>query len=422
MGKSSARKYEQMEEGGVSPRASSAAASSGADRHDVAEGEGTREGPGGGGPTPAAVARGRKRAKVLASAVVPFVCLAALAFLCAALLRPGPAAAKATGEGIAPGSSVSFPLETLRVGDDEPFTFLVVGDWGRQGKYGQRAVAEAMAQVGRELDARFVVSTGDNFYTGGLASTGDPGFSSSFTDVYNDSSLQVPWLAVLGNHDYGDTSGCGRPVEDDDESCVSPTRSPLHQLNLAALRARDWRWSCGRYFSFRPAPGVELFFLDTNPFVSEYLDRGWARGVAGGLSQQSVAAQKAFLEKALRESDAALKIAVGHVSEALNQPSNESTHTHTHTQKPSPLLPSPPCPLNHLHMDRSIARTPLPFQKHVRDLTRRHCRCCCSLHAPFHFVSFLSSTLFTRTASGAGRRSFSRKLGNFSSSTGWPST
>src|ERR1700728_52701 len=48
-------------------------------------------------------------------------------------------------------------------------TFLAVGDWGREGAYHQRDVAVRMGESAREIDARFVISVGDNFYEDGVS-------------------------------------------------------------------------------------------------------------------------------------------------------------------------------------------------------------------------------------------------------------
>ena len=55
----------------------------------------------------------------------------------------------------------------------------------------------------------FLVALGDNFYNNGVASTKDPLWKSLYRDVYNYPSLQVPWYAIFGNHDYGSNKGLG---------------------------------------------------------------------------------------------------------------------------------------------------------------------------------------------------------------------
>src|SRR6185295_9526775 len=58
--------------------------------------------------------------------------------------------------------------------------FLVVGDWGRDGKKHQSEVAGRMGQTAATMGARFVVSTGDNFYTLGVRSVDDSKWGTSF--------------------------------------------------------------------------------------------------------------------------------------------------------------------------------------------------------------------------------------------------
>lgn len=50
-----------------------------------------------------------------------------------------------------------------------------------------------MGEVGDDLGIDFVVSVGDNFYETGLKGVDDPAFTTSFTNVYNASSLQTTW-------------------------------------------------------------------------------------------------------------------------------------------------------------------------------------------------------------------------------------
>ncbi len=80
--------------------------------------------------------------------------------------------------------------------------FLVLGDWGRNGRYNQTAVAESMADFAADNAVQFVVTTGDNFYENGVESTADPQWKHSFESIYSAPSLQIPWYPTLGNHDY----------------------------------------------------------------------------------------------------------------------------------------------------------------------------------------------------------------------------
>jgi tartrate-resistant acid phosphatase type 5 len=92
--------------------------------------------------------------------------------------------------------------------DPSTVTFFVVGDWGREGSANQTAVAALMGATAATLRPSFVVAAGDNFYPNGLNSTSDPLFKRSFTEVYTQPGLQVPWFAVLGNRKLGDVAVC----------------------------------------------------------------------------------------------------------------------------------------------------------------------------------------------------------------------
>lgn len=123
-------------------------------------------------------------------------------------------------------------------------TWLTVGDWGRGGESGQRAVAQHMAKWASATASAFIVSTGDNFYPAGLglfhihsrrascrdwrvcylhdtslapsslsttrapaflpaASAIDPQFRESWSAVYGGGALStMPWYIVAGNHDW----------------------------------------------------------------------------------------------------------------------------------------------------------------------------------------------------------------------------
>uniref|UniRef100_A0A1D2A0W5 Calcineurin-like phosphoesterase domain-containing protein n=2 Tax=Auxenochlorella protothecoides TaxID=3075 RepID=A0A1D2A0W5_AUXPR len=207
-------------------------------------------------------------------------------------------------------------LKNAARGDSPIHTrFLAVGDWGRDGKHNQSLVASAMALKAATFQPDFIVSTGDNFYQSGLVWPEDPQFNTSFIDIYSQPGLQLPWYAVLGNHDYGELKDDAKPDDQppvcsslDSESCYY---SPLHQLSQR-LVARDWRWRCERAFQLPLAPGaLELFFIDTNPMMSYYRDTPWA-GHKGGILDQSLEAQLVELEAALFRSSARWKIVIGH--------------------------------------------------------------------------------------------------------------
>jgi len=169
--------------------------------------------------------------------------------------------------------------------------FLVFGDWGRNGEKDQRDVAAQMAATAQDVDAKFIISVGDNFYENGVASVNDPQWQTSFEQVYAAPSLQVPWHVVLGNHDYhGD---CDAQIS-------------YHKTSP--------RWNLpARYYTRREAIDashpVEFFHLDTTPMAN--LDVGEMK-YHGNLKSQDVPAQLAWLEAVLAASTAPWKIVIAH--------------------------------------------------------------------------------------------------------------
>ena len=171
--------------------------------------------------------------------------------------------------------------------------FLAVGDWGRHGHEHQRDVAMRMGESAALLDARFVISVGDNFYENGVAGVDDPAWRSSFENVYTAPSLQVPWHVALGNHDYRGNAQA--------------------QLDYSAKSSR-WRLPARWYRFAAQAPDgtrLETFVLDTSPMIRAYYAHG-ARVVKVADQRDRVPLQLAWLDAGLASSQADWKIVVGH--------------------------------------------------------------------------------------------------------------
>jgi hypothetical protein len=205
--------------------------------------------------------------------------------LCATLLALFVAATNVSAVAQTPSGAVA-PL-TVTPG---ALNFLVVGDWGRYGSPPQRAVAAQMAHTAETLDAKFFISTGDNFYPNGVASVDDPQWQQSFEQVYADFVLHNDWFVVLGNHDYH-----GNPQAEVDYT------------------QRSQRWHMpARYYTvikhIDKAADAQFFFIDTTPFIAEYQNASDQYAIAG----QDTTAQLAWLEQALAQSKAKWKFVVGH--------------------------------------------------------------------------------------------------------------
>jgi acid phosphatase len=169
--------------------------------------------------------------------------------------------------------------------------FLIFGDWGRQGEHDQVEVAEQMAKAAQDIEAQFVISVGDNFYNDGVMSVSDPHWRASFEDVYNQAPLQIPWHAILGNHDYH--GNC--------ESQIA-----YHRTNPR------WNMPARYYLQSHPiADGItaDFFYLDTTPMVKSYFNK---METHHQVATQDVPKQLAWLRDALAASKARWKIVIGH--------------------------------------------------------------------------------------------------------------
>ena len=86
---------------------------------------------------------------------------------------------------------------------DQRIDVLAMGDWGED-TAAQRDVAGAMSRWARAHDANFlraVLLCGDNFYFT-LTGTDDPRWKTLFEQMYDPATLNVPFYACLGNHEY----------------------------------------------------------------------------------------------------------------------------------------------------------------------------------------------------------------------------
>lgn len=188
-------------------------------------------------------------------------------------------------------AGLSVPPVTAREQRPLGCSFAVLGDWGRDTPE-QHHVAAAMGRAAAEARSDFVLAIGDNFYSDGVASVDDPLWQSVFEGVYTHPALQVPWYALLGNHDY--------------------RGNPQAQLDYAA-RSKRWRMPA-RYYQVADAALVradaDLFAIDTSPFVERYrADDGM---IGSNTRSQDTAQQLLWLDHALSQSRAKWKLVTGH--------------------------------------------------------------------------------------------------------------
>lgn len=176
----------------------------------------------------------------------------------------------------APTKAVVFKAKSFK--NIPAVKFLVIGDWGAGGSF-QKSIAQQMLQKAEEETPQFILSTGDNIYPNGVNSTDDKQWDTKFKNVYTGEALQLPWYAVLGNHDY--------------------RLSPEAQVEYSKVNPQ---WNMPeRYYTFKRefpgVPAVEFFALDTQKMLTDKNER---------------IIQAKWLEEQLLKSEARWKVVVGH--------------------------------------------------------------------------------------------------------------
>jgi tartrate-resistant acid phosphatase type 5 len=170
------------------------------------------------------------------------------------------------------------------------FNFASIGDWGCVpiGGYHEQdelIVAKQFAKTAADVNARFVLNTGDNFYYCGVHNSSDPMFDNTFEAVFTEPSTMVPWYTCLGNHDYGYPGSATAQIE---------YKSPNNN-----------RWVLpDRYYyqrlSFPGEVNISLVVLDASPCQSAYTGNNPAKydpcgtvipGCPGCTFHQNVVAQ-----------------------------------------------------------------------------------------------------------------------------------
>lgn len=124
--------------------------------------------------------------------------------------------------------------------------FVAMGDTGT-GSAAQSRVANVVAQKCAASGCDFVLLLGDNIYDSGVSSPDDSQWQSKFEIPY--AAINLPFYAVLGNHDYGH-NGAG-------------TDFPKGK-NEVEYTKRSTKWKMpAAYYTMAKGP-MELFAFDTN--------------------------------------------------------------------------------------------------------------------------------------------------------------
>jgi tartrate-resistant acid phosphatase type 5 len=176
-----------------------------------------------------------------------------------------------------------------------PLRLLVLGDTGK-GTENQRRVLEAARAVCAGT-CHLGLLLGDNIYPNGLDTEDDARWGSLLEDLYG--SLGFPFLAVLGNHDYGSpvpNTFCGGVGVEERRAEAQIARS---RRSVVQIPDRHWRTRIG---------DVELVGVDTQSFFFDDFP-----SLAGALGYRDDARRQ---DEHLRRWNAAprtrFRIALGH--------------------------------------------------------------------------------------------------------------
>lgn len=172
---------------------------------------------------------------------------------------------------------------------------LVLGDWGKKGWHHQRGVARELAAAAKELNADFIITSGDNFYYKGVRSIRDRHWKASYEHIYHQPSLQKPWYITLGNHDY---------------------RGSITALTKYETLSRRWTFPA-RYYAKQflinndTTQQVLILFINSNAFIKGYYtDPSYNENI----QTEDSTAQKEWLHQVLSKAPPAIKwkFVVGH--------------------------------------------------------------------------------------------------------------
>ncbi len=168
--------------------------------------------------------------------------------------------------------------------------YAALGDAGT-GTVDQRLVASSLRTYALANPIAFIAYLGDNFYPAGVESVSDAKWESVFEGIYDSTTFDMPFYAVLGNHDY--------------------RGNILAQIDYVSPHDDRWQMQARYYSRSDTLPDstvIDFFYLDTN-------------SIAVGDEEQLQ-----WLDGALSASNARWKIVIGHhVLYSFGQHGNNQT-------------------------------------------------------------------------------------------------
>lgn len=167
----------------------------------------------------------------------------------------------------------------------------LANDLGRNGYYDQRKIADLMGIMAETIGPEAVIAIGDVHHFDGVASVSDPLWSSNYEQIYTHPELMIPWMAVLGNHEYRGN-----------------TQAVLDYSQVS----RRWRMP-DRYYTHvfsdeDDGVSLRLVFVDTTPLIESYHTDSRYPDVAF----QDVERQLAWMDSVLTQASEDWVVVVGH--------------------------------------------------------------------------------------------------------------
>lgn len=175
-----------------------------------------------------------------------------------------------------------------------PVRFFVIGCHGNGGD-SQKATAALMNKIAQDLKKSgeptpsFILFLGDNIYDYGVSSPFDPAFNECFHNIYFDLNLpgiKLPCWMLLGNHDFNMHSkawmgkfGKGEVVAINqvghtyiDNTVEAIEKKAAMFTNEVLTPDMLPPWNMPYFFYSLIAGDTQIFCLDSNNFLADYLD------------------------------------------------------------------------------------------------------------------------------------------------------
>lgn len=168
----------------------------------------------------------------------------------------------------------------------------VVNDCGRNGAYEQKNMADLLGRMAEAEGPEAVLAVGDTHHYMGVQSVSDPLWMTNYELIYSHPELQVPWLPVLGNHEYRGNSQAVLDYSDVSRRWQMPARYYSQVFN-----------------DDKTGTSVRVVFLDTAPLIDKYRKES---DTYPDVAKQDMDAQLQWLDSTLTAAKEQWVVVVGH--------------------------------------------------------------------------------------------------------------